>query len=126
MRRGIARTVSSGVNGLRVQLPIEKSVGVVGLEMLVQNPKALSVFGHFLLVPLHILQVLGEVRIRPLEDLSVDDRRHLGFHINVSLVCFGGASKRIVRSTLDSLHEGPNCLGVLRNERVVGFEGMHC
>lgn len=82
------------------------------------NPRARKLVTHP--VTLDVLQVLGEVGERALEDLAVKGRSHSGLNIDVSLVSLLGLRKDKVGGLLDSLHELGNLVLVGGKEVVVG------
>jgi hypothetical protein len=113
--------IASGVSRVTFQFPLQELVGIVGLEVLIQDTKTLSILGDLLPVTLDILEVLGEVCVRPFKYLGVDCGVRLGLDVDISLVCFGGRCEDMIGSTLDGSHELADLLRVLGHECVVYY-----
>lgn len=114
--------ITCRISRVAAQLPIQELIRVIRLEALVENTQTLAILGNFLPVTLNILQILGEVGVRALVYLPVDDGCHLGLDIDVCLVCFGWGGDDMVGGALDSFHELLDLVGVLGHECVVGCE----
>lgn len=112
------------------QLPREVFIRIVWHKALLQHSKTLSVLRDLLPVALHVLEVLGEVCVGPLEDLMVDNRVHLRFHVDVVFEGLRRRGKDIVGSLLDGAKEFLDFLWVGGEEAVVccrgGLEMVEC
>lgn len=114
-----ALLVTRRVLRLPSQSPLEVLVGVVGLEVGAQNAEALPVVGDLLPVALDVLEVLGEVREAPLEDLAVELRPHHGLEVDVLQPGLLGLLEHVVRGALDGAQERADLVRVLGDEPVV-------
>lgn len=114
-----ALLVSGGVGRLALEGPGQERVSVVRLEALVEDTKPLSILCHLLPVAAHVLEVLGEVRERALEDLAVEGRAHDRLELDVLLERLGRLREHEVRRALDGPHERAHFVRVLRQELLV-------
>lgn len=115
-----ALLVTKRVGGVRIQVPGEVLVGVVGLKVRVEDAQALSVVGNLGPVTLDVLQIAAEVRKGALEDLAVHRGSHDGLDVDVLLVGLGGLREDVVGSALDGAHELLHLVWVGGQEGVVG------
>lgn len=117
---GHALLVASRVGRVAVQRPAEEAVGVVGLEVSIQDFETLAVVGDLGPVTLDVLQVTAEVGVGALEDLAVDGSAHDRLDVDELFIGLGGLRDDIVSGTLDGAHELLDLVLVASDEGVVG------
>lgn len=111
--------IGNGILRGTLQRPSQVLVGVVGGKVGLQHAETLSVLGDLFPVTLHVLEVLGEVRVGALKDLEVDVGAHARLHVDVLLVRIGRGSEDQVGRLLDGAHELFDLVGVLGKEAVI-------
>ncbi len=84
-----------------------------------QHAQALAVLGDLLPVPLHIIQVAGEVGEAPLKHLAIQRGAYDGLEVDVLGLGTLGPLEDVVGGTLDGLHEGVYLVRVCSNELLV-------
>lgn len=111
--------VTKRILRLPCQSPLKVLVGVVGLEVGVQNAEPLPVVGDLLPVALDVLEVLGEVREAALEYLAVQLRAHHGLEVDVLQPGLLGLLEHEIGGTLGGAQECANLIRVLGDELIV-------
>lgn len=111
--------VASRITGFRLQSPVKKLVGVVGGEVWAQDAKSLTILGDLGPVALDVLEVLREVCVAALKDLSVELSAHDRLEVDILLPRSVRVGQDKVSRLLDGAHKGPNLVRVLRDEGLV-------
>lgn len=114
-----ALLVTDRVLGVGVESPVEKLVGIVGLEVSGQNIEPLAVPGNLVPVALDVLQILGEVGKATLKHLVVELRAHRWLEVNVLSPRLIRLGQHKVSRSLYSPQEGAHFVWVLRDESLI-------
>jgi hypothetical protein len=114
-----ALLITDGILRVSSQSPFKKLISVIWHETLTQHAEPLPVSGDFVPVTLHILQILGEVRVATLKDLVVEGGAKHGLEVDKLGPRLVGMSEDKVGGLLDSAHEGADLVRVLADELLI-------
>lgn len=89
------------VRRLLNKFPLQELIGIIGLETSLEDAQAFPISRDLLPIALDVLEVLREIGVRSLEDLSVDRIGHLWFDIDVGRVGLLWLAENILCRLLD-------------------------
>ena len=108
--------ITSRISLVLFQSPFEELISVVRLKTLLQNAQSLAIVGNLGPITLNILQILREVGVAALENLTVERRAHDGFEVDVLGPRLLGLGEDEVRGFLHGAHESADFVWVLLDE----------
>lgn len=114
-----ALLITNRIVGILHKRPLQELIGIVGLEAFSQDAESLPVARDLGPVPLHVLHVLGKVRIAALKDLAVQGRGKDGLEVSELRPRLVGVSEYKVRRLLGRAKEGADFVRILTDELLV-------